>query len=69
MAIVTTGKKDWTSEYVTLIEGCENRDHLLTDWDRTFLDSIKSTISKGYAPSAKQVEKLEEIWEKATAKG
>ena len=60
---------DWTSEYVTLIDDCERREERLSDWDRGFIDSIKSQIAAGRHPSPKQVEKLDEIWERATKRG
>lgn len=60
---------DWTTEYVQLIEDCEKREERLSDWDRTFLDSIKHQLAGGRALSTKQTEKLDEIWERATARG
>ena len=60
---------DWTSEYLTLIEDCEKRESRLSDWDRGFLESIGSQIARGARPTPKQVDKLDEIWERATARG
>ena len=60
----------WQSEYLELIEDCEARESRLTDWDRSFLDSIRSQIeSRSIALSPKQSEKLDEIWERVTARG
>lgn len=59
----------WASEYLQMIEDCESRDSRLSDWDRGFLDSIKSQIEAGRMLSTKQTEKLDEIWERATARG
>lgn len=60
---------DWTTEYRQQIEDCEKRESRLSDWDRTFLDSISGQLAKGRALSPKQIEKLDEIWERATARG
>lgn len=60
---------DWTSEYQQLIDDCEARESRLTDWDRDFIDSIKLRLSSGTPLSPKQIEKLDEIWERATSRG
>lgn len=60
---------DWTSEYLTMIEDCEKRDTMLSEWERNFIDSIRSQIEDDRKPSARQVEVLDNIWEKATRKG
>jgi hypothetical protein len=59
----------WTDEYMTLIEDCEKREGRLSDWERTFVDSLRRQIEAGRQPSAKQVEALEAAWERATARG
>ena len=60
---------DWRDEYQTMIEDCRKRDHMLSAWDADFLDSIESRLSGNNTLTAKQIEKLEEIWNKATSKG
>ena len=60
---------DWTSEYLTLIEDCEQRSERLTDWELQFIDSLSEQLLSGRRPSARQVEVLDSIWEKATEKG
>ena len=60
---------DWTTEYLTLIEDCENRSERLDDWSLSFVDSLSKQIAAGRRPSEKQIEKLNEVWERATAKG
>lgn len=59
----------WTDEYKQLIEDCENREHRLNDWERTFIDSIKNQLIAEQPLSPKQSDRLDEIWEKATARG
>jgi hypothetical protein len=56
-------------EHLQLIEDCEDREDRLTDWERTFIDSVKRALEGGGALSEKQAEKLESIWERVTAKG
>jgi len=60
---------DWTSEYLTLIDDCETRSERLTDWECSFVDSIKTQIAQGRRLSPKQIERLDECWERATARG
>jgi len=60
---------DWTSEYLTLIEDCEKRCERLDEWSLSFIDSLSKQIAQGRRPTPKQIEKLDEIWERATARG
>ena len=60
---------DWTTEYLQLIEDCEAREDRLTDWERGFVDSIRNQLEASRPLSAKQTERLDAIWEQATAKG
>lgn len=57
------------SEHPQLIEDCERRSERLDDWSINFIDSISRQMAGGRALTANQVEKLDEIWERATAKG
>lgn len=61
--------ENWQDEYMTLITDCEARESRLTDWEVNFIDSLRHWIEAGNRPNANQVEKLDEIWEKATARG
>lgn len=45
---------------------CENRESKLTDWERTFIDSLADQMAKGRRLSEKQAERLDEIWERVT---
>lgn len=60
---------DWTSEYLTLIEDCEAREEHLSDWERSFIDSIKTQLADGRRLSPKQTDTLDGVWERATKKG
>lgn len=59
----------WTQEYLTMVEDCEKRDSWLTDWERGFLDSISKRLEDEQGLSERQIETLENIWERVTAKG
>jgi hypothetical protein len=59
----------WTEEYLRQITDCERRESRLTDWERTFIDSLRRQIEDGRAPTPKQVECLDKAWERATARG
>jgi hypothetical protein len=56
-------------EQLQQIEDCENRESRLSDWDRSFLDSIKRQLEGGGSLTEKQSDKLDEVWERATARG
>ena len=60
---------DWRDEYIQQIEDCRARDKMLSAWDADFLDSIEDRLLLGNALTPKQINKLDEIWEKATSKG
>lgn len=60
---------EWQGEYLTLLDDCEKREERLTDWERGFVDSLRSQIEAGRRPSVKQIETLDNVWERATAKG
>lgn len=60
---------DWTSEYVTLLDDCEKREERLSDWERGFVDSLRSQIAQGRRPTPKQIDALDTVWERATARG
>lgn len=57
------------TEQMQMVEDCENREGRLSDWERSFIDSIKSQLTAGRTLSKKQSDQLDAIWEKATAKG
>ena len=60
---------DWTSEFCQLIEDCTNRSDRLTEWEMGFIESMEHQIASGRRPTAKQVEWLDTIWERATSRG
>jgi hypothetical protein len=59
----------WADEYLTLLDDCEKREERLSDWERGFVDSLRRQIESGSRPSATQIQKLDETWEHATARG
>lgn len=59
----------WADEYLTLLEDCERRSDKLSDWECGFVDSLQRQLSEGRRPTAKQIETLDRVWEKATARG
>lgn len=60
---------DWASEYLQMIDDCEERESRLTHWERGFVASIRTQLEQQRPLSAKQSETLDQIWERATAKG
>ena len=59
----------WSTEYLTLLDDCEQRSERLSDWECSFVDSLRRQIEAGRAPSPKQIEILDSTWERATARG
>lgn len=51
------------------IADCEARESRLNDWERTFLDSVKSKLTRDEYLTAEQESKLWQIWDKATEEG
>lgn len=56
-------------EQITLVEDCEARRDRLDDWQHTFVASMRVQLEAGAILTLKQEEKLDEIWERATARG
>lgn len=54
---------------MTLVEDCEARQAQLTDWELVFVDSIRRQLEAGRSLTPKQAATLDEIWERATARG
>lgn len=59
----------WADEYVTMLDDCEKRSERLTDWECGFVDSLQRQLAEGRRPTPKQIETLDSVWEKATARG
>jgi hypothetical protein len=57
------------TEHEQLISDCEDRESRLNGWERNFIDSLGRQLAEGQSLTPKQAEALEEIWERATAKG
>ena len=60
---------DWSSEYALMIADCEARQEWLSEWEAVFLDSLSRQIAAGRAPSQKQLDVLDRIWDRVTKKG
>lgn len=59
----------WADEYITLLDDCEKREERLNYWERAFVDSLRRQIEEGRRPTPKQIEVLDETWERATKRG
>lgn len=62
-------RSTWATEYLRLVEDCEKRESRLTEWEVNFIDSIRSQLERETSLTSKQIEVLDKIWEKATARG
>ena len=52
-----------------MIKDCEDRESRLSDWELSFVDSIKDQVYSGKSLSHKQTACLEKIWDNATSNG
>ena len=62
---------DWRSEFYQQIDDCETdrRASLLSAWECDFLASLRGRLDDKKELTPRQVETLDDIWNKATAKG
>lgn len=60
---------DWMDEYRVMVHDCEQRESRLTEWERGFIDSIGRRIDRQQPLSPKQIETLDNIWNRATENG
>lgn len=58
-----------TDEHRIMLNDCVKRKARLTDWEIEFIDNLVALTAPGYGLSLAQLERLDLIWEKATAKG
>jgi len=59
----------WAEEYLDQIEDCEKREERLSEWERDFIQSLREQIEGNRAPTPRQVEVLDRVWEKVTKRG
>lgn len=53
-------------EHLTMIDDCEKRESKLSDWERGFIDSISHQMKNGASLTERQIEVLEQIWNRVT---
>ena len=53
-------------EHLQMVEDCETRESKLTDWERSFIDSLSRQLADGRRLSEKQADRLDDIWERVT---
>ena len=53
-------------DHAQMIEDCEKRESKLSDWERSFIDSISKQVGSGRSLTKKQAETLDDIWERVT---
>lgn len=62
-----SGQQSAPDDWASMIDDCAERSDLLTDWERSFIDSIWHQHSNTGSLSRKQADRLDEIWERVTA--
>lgn len=58
-----------TDECEQLIKDCEKRIKRLDNWSQGFIKSLRRQVDRGGVLNEAQVTKLNEAWDKATARG
>lgn len=53
-------------EHQQMVKDCIDREAKLTDWERSFIDSIERQLAQDRSLSQKQVDTLDSIWERVT---
>lgn len=58
-----------TAEHHQMIADCEARESKLSEWERNFIDSLNQWLGADRSLTTKQMETLDNIWERVTAHG
>lgn len=61
--------EDIVDEWLIMIQDCEDRRSQLTNWEKTFIQSLSEQINRGPFLSPKQESRLNDIWERVTERG
>jgi hypothetical protein len=59
----------WVDEYLKMIDDCKKRESRISEWECSFIESIRARLEQEKLLSPKQVETLDKIWERATELG
>jgi len=57
------------ADYQQMVSDCIKRVAKLSDWEKMFIESINTQLGLKRPLTGTQIEKLDSIWETATAKG
>lgn len=49
-----------------MVLDCEARESKLSDWERSFIDSLSRQLANGHSLTVNQKKHLDKIWEKCT---
>lgn len=58
-----------TDEHETMLQDCAKRSGRLDSWETSFVESLQRQIANGRHLTEKQIQTLDLVWEKATARG
>lgn len=59
----------WADEYLQMVEDCENRESRMSEWEQTFIASIRTQLESERALTLNQTECLDRVWEHVTKNG
>jgi len=54
------------AEHQLMVQDCIACEAKLTDWERSFIDSLEHQLAQDRTLSEKQADKLDAIWERVT---
>lgn len=60
---------DCSEDLMAMVDDCESRESRMSEWECSFIDSIRQQLLSGNRLSAKQLDKLNSIWEQVTERG
>lgn len=55
-----------SEEHWQMVQDCETRESKLSEWERSFIDSVGKQLADDKTLSPKQIETLDKIWERVT---
>jgi len=56
-------------EHAQMVEDCEHRESRLSEWERGFIQSCRERLNKGQPLTPPMMSTLDDVWERATARG
>lgn len=62
-------KPEHVEDYKAMIDDCLVREKKLTEWETEFMESLEEQITEKDFITEKQIDVLNRVWERVTARG